>query len=68
MKKEIKIEGMSCEHCKKHVEDALLNIHETTGIVDLENNTAIIDTVVDNNTITKAIEEAGYKVIGIKNV
>jgi|AKYZ01.1.fsa_nt_gi Heavy-metal-associated domain. len=68
MNKEIKIEGMSCEHCKKHVEEALLKMNNTTGSVDLDNNKATIATTADDTAITIAIEEAGYKVVGIKNV
>lgn len=68
MKKEVRIEGMSCEHCKKHVEEALLNMHQTTASVDLENKKALIETQVDDKAIIMAIEEAGYSVVGIKHV
>ena len=68
MNKEIKIQGMSCEHCRKHVEEVLLKMDNTTGSVDLDNNKAIITTTADDAAITIAIEEAGYKVVGIKNV
>ena len=68
MKKEIKIEGMMCQHCQKHVSDALNGLPETSAIVDLENNMATVETIQDDQTLTSAVEKAGYKVVGIKNV
>lgn len=68
MKKEIKIEGMMCQHCQKHVSDALNGLPETTATVDLENNVATVETIQDDQTLTSAVEKAGYKVVGIKNV
>lgn len=66
MNKIVSIEGMMCEHCKKHVEDAL----SALGLdfeVSLENKNAIIkDTSTADEIITKAIEDAGYDVTGIK--
>lgn len=67
MNKTIYIEGMMCEHCKKHVEDAL----KALGLnpqVSLEENKAIINnTSIDDETLTKAIEDAGYEVKVIEN-
>ena len=33
MKKEIVIEGMMCQHCKKHVEEALNGLADTTASI-----------------------------------
>ncbi|WP_294579543.1 heavy metal translocating P-type ATPase [uncultured Thomasclavelia sp.] len=68
MKKEIKIEGMMCQHCQKHVSDALNGLPETTAVVDLENNMATVETIQEDAVLTSAVEKAGYKVVGIKNV
>ena len=68
MKKEIVIEGMMCQHCKKHVEEALNGLADTTAAVDLENNLARVETVQDDSILKNAIEKAGYKAVGIKNV
>lgn len=68
MKKEIMIEGMMCQHCKKHVEDALNNLADTQAVVELENNLAKVETVQEDSILTLAVEKAGYKVVGIKNV
>lgn len=68
MKKEIMIEGMMCQHCKKHVEDALNSLADTQAVVELENNLAKVETVQEDSVLTNAVEKAGYKVVGIKNV
>lgn len=65
--KEVKIEGMSCGMCVKHVSSAL-NELGVKAEVSLENKNAIIsdDNGVSNESISKAIEEAGYRVVEIK--
>ena len=67
METKIKIEGMMCMHCVKHVTDALksidgLNVKE----VNLEGGYALVDGNIDNDMITKKVEEAGYKVLNIE--
>ena len=67
--KEISIEGMMCEHCKMHVEKALSAIEGVEKVeVSLENKNAKIETSkeIDNETIEKAVKEAGYTVKDIK--
>lgn len=67
MNKTIYIEGMMCEHCKKHVEDALIALGLEPE-VSLADKKAIIKNVsIDDETLTKAIEDAGYEVKGIEN-
>ena len=66
MKKIIKIEGMSCNHCVSHVIEALENIKDVNVLeVNLENKNALVETEVDNNILKNAIEEEGYDVISI---
>ena len=66
MKKIIKIEGMSCNHCVSHVKEALENIQDVNVLeVNLENKNALVETEVDNNILINAIEEEGYDVISI---
>ena len=56
-----------CEHCVKHVEDALKTIAKNYQ-VSLEDNKAIVfDAKIDDEDIKKVIEEAGYEVTGIAN-
>jgi len=65
--KTIKIEGMSCGHCAKKVENALKEVKEVKSVkVDLEKKEAVIvlKQEVDNNILKTTIEELGYQVIG----
>ena len=68
MKKTIKIDGMSCEHCAKKVELALKSIAEVKKVkVHLKKKEAIVilDASVENQVLTSAIENLGYQVIEI---
>lgn len=68
MKKTIHIEGMMCEHCKKHVENALAKIDGITEyVVSLEDNTATIQSQkeINDDTIKSCIKDAGYEVTSI---
>ena len=71
MKKQLFIEGMSCGHCVRHVEEALKEISGVAGvIVDLNNKNALIELsgAVEDAQLKEAVEEAGYDVIDIKNI
>jgi len=64
MKKEYKIEGMSCNHCvmdvQKNLSKIKLNKFEVTiGSAKVEFN----DNEIVEKEIIKAIEEAGYQVV-----
>jgi Cu+-exporting ATPase len=67
MKKEMNIEGMTCNHCKMRVEKALNGIDGVSAEVDLEAGKAVISIMgeVDEVVLTSAVEEAGYKVLGL---
>ncbi|MFT8313796.1 MAG: cation transporter [Clostridium sp.] len=69
MKKKISIEGMSCGHCVKHVEEALKEIGADAINVSLENKfaEAEVGSIADEK-IKAAIEDAGYDVVGIQAV
>ncbi len=66
MQKIIKIEGMSCMHCVGRVESALNAIEGVKATVELKKKRAVVQTDVADETLVKAIEDAGYKVAGIK--
>ena len=69
MEKEIKIEGMSCNHCKMAVEKALNGLEGVTKAeVNLEEKKAkvIVKAEVKDEVLKQTIEEAGYEVIEIK--
>ena len=66
MTTELQIEGMMCEHCKKHVEDALKGIAGVTAVtVSLENKNAVVtsDTEISMEEYSKVIDDAGYKLL-----
>lgn len=70
MKKIINIEGMSCEHCVKHVKESLENIKELDSVkVSLLRNAAKVESKedVEDEKLKKAIEDAGYRVTSVKN-
>lgn len=59
----IEIEGMMCEHCEKHVTDALSKIGLTVE-ADHKNAKAYIkDGDASDEMISKAVNDAGYKYI-----
>lgn len=60
----LKIEGMTCGHCKGSVEKALLKVPGVTQAeVDLANKQAVVIGTADRSSLAKAIDEAGYRVI-----
>lgn len=62
----ISIEGMSCGHCKKAVEDALKTLDGVCDVeVNLDANTALVyyeKAKVTENIIKDAVISAGYVV------
>ena len=67
MNKIVKIEGMMCDNCRKHAEEALKGLNQDAS-VNLEKKEAIIkNCTVSDEEITKAIEDAGYEVVEIIN-
>ncbi len=71
MKKELKVEGMMCQNCVKHVTKALEGVPGAEDVsVSLENKTAAVtvpDTTGDD-VLKAAVEEAGYQVTEIKDL
>lgn len=65
MNKLVKIEGMSCGHCQKRVEDTLNALPGVSCKVDLANKQATITGEIANDTLKSLVENAGYKVIDI---
>jgi copper ion binding protein len=71
MTKKIFIEGMSCNHCVRHVQEALqelsavkevsVNLNEKHALVHLNGD-------VEDSALKNAIEDAGYDVVSIVNV
>ena len=63
MKKTVKIEGMMCQMCVKHVKAALSALDPEVE-VSLENKCAVIDANVADEAIKAAVTGAGYEVVG----
>lgn len=62
----LKIEGMMCGHCEMHVKKALEAVSGVeSAVASHEKGTAVVtlSASVDDATLRKAVEEAGYKVI-----
>lgn len=68
MKKEIKIDGMHCEHCAAAVEKALSSLDGVKKVkVKLEKGIAKLDGEgVSDEAVRAAVAEAGFTVTGIK--
>ncbi|GHV41766.1 mercuric reductase [Spirochaetia bacterium] len=66
MKTTLKIDGMSCEHCVKHVKDALEEIGGVSSAkVSLKENSADVehDATVALAAMKEAVTEAGYEIV-----
>lgn len=67
MEKTLKIEGMMCAHCQKHVHDVLAKMDGVTDVtVDLEGGKADVKATHDipEADFRKVIEDAGYELVG----
>lgn len=68
MKKIMTINGMMCDHCRMHVEEALNSIDGVNAKVDLANRSAeiILSEAVGDDVLEKAVRDAGYEPVSIK--
>ncbi len=61
-KKTLKIEGMMCEGCVKSVKEALEKIPGITSVdVNLKKGTAVVQGDADDETLIKAVVDAGFR-------
>ena len=66
MEQVLKIEGMMCGHCQKHVEEALSAMDGVTSVtVDLEGKKATVTTnkEISTDQFAKVITDAGYELV-----
>lgn len=71
MTKKLLIEGMTCEHCVRHVEEALKELEGVTSAkANLKEKNALVELNQDisEDTFKEAIEEVGYDLLGIEAV
>jgi len=69
MEKTMKIEGMMCMHCEARVKKALEAVEGVSAAaVSHEAGTAVVtmSVPVSDETLTKAVEEQDYKVLGVE--
>jgi len=60
----LKVEGMTCGHCKMSVEKAAKSVAGVTGAeVDLAAKQVKVTGSFDTTAVAKAIEDAGYSVV-----
>ncbi|MBQ1615234.1 MAG: heavy-metal-associated domain-containing protein, partial [Selenomonas sp.] len=67
METELKIEGMMCAHCQKHVNDALSKMVGVTAVeVNLEAGTAKVtaEREISRAEFAEVITAAGYELVG----
>ena len=63
---ELKVSGMTCGGCVKSVENAIHGIDPTAKVsVDLPTQIVKVDSHKNKETISAAIEEAGYSIQNI---
>lgn len=66
----LKVEGMSCNHCKSAVEGALSKLSGVEkAVVDLEAKTATVtydENKVNVDQMKEAVEDQGYDVVEAK--
>ncbi len=59
---ELKIEGMTCEHCQKAVKGALEGVEGVTSAqVDLEAGLAKVEGAAALDRLVAAVEDEGYR-------
>ncbi len=58
---ELRVEGMSCQHCVKSVREALLRVPGVSR-VDVEIGRARVEGDVDPRALAAALDTAGYRV------
>jgi copper ion binding protein len=66
MKTTLKIEGMSCDHCVKHVTQALKSVAGVKSAkVSLKDNSAQVEhgDLVTQESLKAAVTEAGYEAL-----
>jgi copper chaperone len=70
MKQEIKIEGMTCNHCAMSITNEIATIEGVKSVVvNHESGSAIVESEnVDQAALTAAIEEAGYKALEFEQI
>lgn len=70
-KQEVQIEGMKCEGCEKHMEEALMKIDGVKSVkASHTSNNAIVKSKdgISEEDAKKAVESCNKKFLGIKDL
>ena len=60
----LKVEGMTCNHCKMRAEKALQGVSGVESVqVDLAAKEAVVTGDTERANLVKALKEAGYSVV-----
>ena len=58
----LKVDGMSCEHCKAAVEKAIQDVLGVEGVeVSLDEGFVVVRGAADVDDLVEAVKEAGYE-------
>jgi copper chaperone len=61
---ELKVEGMSCQHCVKAVTQAVQEVdHNASVKVELSGGRVSVESAIPRDALAAAIEDAGYTVL-----
>ena len=61
---ELKVEGMSCQHCVASVTKAVHALDQSAQVkVELADGRVSVDTATPRDALAAAIEDAGYTVV-----
>lgn len=62
--KKLHVTGMTCQHCKQAVEDALLELdNQAQVVVDLDAGFVQVQTTATLDAICTALDDAGYSAV-----
>lgn len=66
MSNKIKVEGMTCNHCKMNVENGIKSVAGVSGTnIDIRTGEVIIEGEnVDLQAVKQTVDGLGYKVVG----
>lgn len=64
----VRVDGMTCDHCKGWVEKAINEIDGASAKVDLKKKVAVVSLAreLSNEEIIAAVKKAGYRVVEIQ--
>ena len=68
--KQLRIDGMTCQNCARHVQNALNALGGTLANVNLGERSATVrmKQLVPEQTLRKAVKDAGYTVMAVSDI